>query len=377
MLILINFATNLLLPSCFPYHHLQAKWCSSRDFAGTFAAHRSVLPHSKWWWWPSFELCRPRLQCILQVECSETSQLAAAVGKDCRKSSAQSSRKKQRAETESIKSQLLNPETLFETTVLERSSLQAAQILWIRGEGKNETYVSSLFTSNTKSRLEMRKKKKRHIYRHPMLPWKAPMISMVSTIIFVHHSPKACAKNPTQIQKSVIPACCPLPGICLLRHKLVPVNLVFLLPIFSQTYAREEEPNNQRVWCFRYCISTNQNLQIKSIVFSRRFTDTHQIVPSIVIGGERRNLEKKSPPGKSTSSLQLQADLQITLKTPPVLTWVSCYLIRRGWRLIDLGFGETITKITDTITRWSTSESTKVAGLLNKRVNVLCSATMK
>ncbi|KAM9915964.1 hypothetical protein OXX59_010293, partial [Metschnikowia pulcherrima] len=106
----------------------------------------------------------------------------------------------------------------------------------------------------------------------------------------------------------------------------------------------------------------------------------HQIVPGIVVGGEKKKSEKArirkgvnvlvATPGRLADHLENTSSLDVSQ--------VRYLILDEGDRLVELGFQETITKVTDILARHSKVMDTMHAwpGLPTRRVNVLCSATM-
>lgn len=256
-----------------------------------------------------------------------------------------------------------------------------------RGEGgKNETYVSSLFTSNTKSKLENEKVEEEKTY----LPSNAPMkgaddfngLGLNDNL--VHHLTESLRfKNPTQIQKSVIPSLLSTSRDLFVKAQTGSgKTLSFLLPIFHKLMQEKKNPITRESGVFAIVLVPTRELANQIYGVLETLTRCHhQIVPGIVIGGEKKKSEKArirkganilvATPGRLADHIENTTSLD--------LSQLRYLILDEGDRLIDLGFEETITKITDTITRCSRiSESTqKWQGLPTKRVNVLCSATME
>lgn len=105
------------------------------------------------------------------------------------------------------------------------------------------------------------------------------------------------------------------------------------------------------------------------------------IVPGIVTGGEKKKSEKArirkginilvATPGRLSDHMDNTESLDLS-----EVRWV---ILDEGDRLMELGFEETITKILNSLERRSkiASSKTKFRNLPTRRVNVLCSATMK
>ncbi|KAK9466456.1 P-loop containing nucleoside triphosphate hydrolase protein [Lipomyces arxii] len=105
----------------------------------------------------------------------------------------------------------------------------------------------------------------------------------------------------------------------------------------------------------------------------------HYIVPGIVIGGERKKSEKArlrkgvnilvSTPGRLADHLDNTEALHLS-----AVRWV---VLDEGDRMTELGFQETITKILSRLERSSRIRTHPIRGLPNRRVTVLCSATLR
>lgn len=105
------------------------------------------------------------------------------------------------------------------------------------------------------------------------------------------------------------------------------------------------------------------------------------IVPGIVTGGEKKKSEKArirkginilvATPGRLADHMDNTEALDLS-----EVRWV---VMDEGDRLMELGFEETITKILNSLERRSKIAQSKkeFSGLPQRRVNVLCSATMK
>lgn len=107
----------------------------------------------------------------------------------------------------------------------------------------------------------------------------------------------------------------------------------------------------------------------------------HQIVPGIVIGGEKKKSEKArlrkgcnilvATPGRLADHLENTKNLDVSQ-----FRWL---ILDEGDKLMELGFEETISKITAQIDASSKIHETvnKWQGLPDKRINMLCSATLQ
>lgn len=253
--------------------------------------------------------------------------------------------------------------------------------------GKNSSYVSSLFTSNnTSSQLTPTLEKENKSY----LPSNAPLQD-ATTFDGLGLNDKLAAflkdtlkfANPTNVQRMVVPKL--LSGTTDLFVKAQTGSgktLSFLLPIIHKLMMENTHKISRDLGLFAVILTPTRELatQIYGVMESLSRCH-HQIVPGIVIGGEKKKSEKArlrkgvnilvATPGRLADHLENTTSLDISQ-----LRWL---ILDEGDKLVELGFEETITKITDKITQLSMiSETTqKWQGLPTKRVNVLCSATMQ
>lgn len=254
-----------------------------------------------------------------------------------------------------------------------------------RGDGgKNDTYVSSLFTSNTESTLKNVEEEKTYLPSNAPMKGADDFNGLGLNEHLVHHLTDSLRfKNPTQIQKSVIPSL-----LSTARDLFVKAQtgsgktLSFLLPIFHQLMQEKKYPITRESGVFAIVLVPTRELANQIYGVLETLTRCHHhIVPGIVIGGEKKKSEKArirkgvnilvATPGRLADHIENTTSLD--------LSQLRYLVLDEGDRLIDLGFEETITKITDMITRSSriTETAQKWQGLPTKRVNVLCSATMQ
>lgn len=190
-------------------------------------------------------------------------------------------------------------------------------------------------------------------------------------------------KNPTQIQKLVVPSLLDASRDLFVKAQTGSgKTLSFLLPIFHKLMQEKKHAITRESGVFAIILVPTRELANQIYGVLETLTRCHhQIVPGIVIGGEKKKSEKArirkgvnilvATPGRLADHIENTTSLD--------LSQLRYLVLDEGDRLIDLGFEETITKITDMITRSSRIAETanKWQGLPAKRVNVLCSATME
>ncbi|CDK28842.1 unnamed protein product [Kuraishia capsulata CBS 1993] len=249
--------------------------------------------------------------------------------------------------------------------------------------GKNNSYVSSLFTSAPE--IEKREYKEK---TETQAPSNAPLADStdfpglgVEEHLAQHLTEHLKFQHPTKIQRSVIPR-------LLTRDRDLFVQaqtgsgktLAFALPIFQKL--QEIKDLNRSTGVFALILTPTRELanQIYSVLESLTRC-CHRIVPGIVIGGEKKKGEKA----------RLRKGVNILVATPGRLadhienteildlSNIRYLVLDEGDRLMDLGFEETIAKILDRISKTSRIETTTrlYPQLPRKRINVLCSATIK
>ncbi|CCH42436.1 ATP-dependent RNA helicase [Wickerhamomyces ciferrii] len=249
--------------------------------------------------------------------------------------------------------------------------------------GKNDTYVSSLFTSNP----ELTKRD----YNQEMEvhePSNAPLADATSfnglglnEILNNHLTEHLSLKNPTKIQRSVLPR-------LLTRERDLFVQaqtgsgktLAFVLPIFQKLM--EIKDLNRTTGIFALILAPTRELatQIYSVIETLTRC-CHRIVPGIVIGGEKKKSEKArlrkgvnilvATPGRLADHIEHTERLD--------LSNIRYVVLDEGDKLMELGFEETITQILTDIEKTSRINATirLYPTLPHKRINVLCSATIK
>ncbi|CUM64194.1 uncharacterized protein PRCAT00001788001 [Priceomyces carsonii] len=259
----------------------------------------------------------------------------------------------------------------------------------VRGEfgGKNNTYVSSLFTSNgpISSLLPTSQKE-----GDSLGPSNAPLKDSSSFLglglnekLSNHLKEVLRFTTPTKIQSTVIPKILSDKCDLILQAQTGSgKTLSIALPIIHRLMQVEKHPITRTSGLLAIILTPTRELATQIYGVLESLTRCcHQIVPGIVIGGEKKKSEKArirkgvnilvATPGRLADHLENTKTLDVSQ-----LRWL---VLDEGDRLVELGFEETITKITDIITEKSLIRETRHSweSLPNKRINILCSATMQ
>ncbi|ODV88124.1 hypothetical protein CANARDRAFT_26279 [[Candida] arabinofermentans NRRL YB-2248] len=271
---------------------------------------------------------------------------------------------------------------------LESEETKKIRFAESRGEsgGKNNTYVSSLFTANPE--ISERKYENETEIENNAAPSNAPLADSttfeglgINELLNKHLVEHLRFQNPTKIQRSVIPR-------LLARDRDLFVQaqtgsgktLAFALPIFQKL--TEVKTLNRSSGLFALILTPTRELatQIYSVLESLTRC-CHRIVPGIVIGGEKKKSEKArlrkgvnilvATPGRLADHIDNTENLD--------LSNVRYVVLDEGDRLMELGFEETITKILKEISSTSKVQTTAnmYPTLPKTRLNILCSATIK
>lgn len=249
--------------------------------------------------------------------------------------------------------------------------------------GKNNTYVSSLFTSN--SQITSRDYDK-ELEIHA--PSNAPLADAttfsglgLNENLSTQLTDNMKLVHPTKIQRSVLPR-------LLARERDLFVQaqtgsgktLAFVLPIFQKLMEVESLTRTSGIFALILAPTRELATQIYSVLETLTRC-CHRIVPGIVIGGEKKKSEKArlrkgvnilvATPGRLADHIENTERLD--------LSNVRYVVLDEGDKLMELGFEETITKIIKDIETSSRVSATikMFPTLPTRRINVLCSATIK
>jgi ATP-dependent RNA helicase DDX31/DBP7 len=245
-----------------------------------------------------------------------------------------------------------------------------------------KTFVSSLFSSNPEA---PENEPTEEI--HPGQASNAPLTDattfeglrlnkQLSQIV----TEKMKMSQPTRIQRAALPILISSDRDLLIQAQTGSgKTLAYVLPILHRLMSARMDRN---LGLFAVVLAPTRELsaQIYSVL-EQVVRGCHWIVPGIVTGGEKKKAEKArirkginilvATPGRLADHFDNTESLDLSN-----VRWV---VLDEGDRLMELGFEETITKILTRIGKASQIRETtnQYPGLPKKRVNVLCSATMK
>ncbi|KAK9428031.1 P-loop containing nucleoside triphosphate hydrolase protein [Lipomyces doorenjongii] len=219
-------------------------------------------------------------------------------------------------------------------------------------------------------------------------PSNAPLIDDTSfqglglhNLLTSHLQEKMRFDHPTAIQRAAIPGLISQnpQDLFIQAQTGSGKTLAYVLPIIHALMASPERLTRES-GLFAIVIAPTRELanQIYSVLESV-VRCCHYIVPGIVIGGEKKKSEKArlrrgvnilvSTPGRLADHFDNTEAMNLS-----AVRWV---VLDEGDRLMELGFEETITKILSKLQENSKAHIDSVRGLPNRRVTVLCSATLK
>ncbi|GMM34144.1 putative ATP-dependent RNA helicase [Saccharomycopsis crataegensis] len=251
------------------------------------------------------------------------------------------------------------------------------------------TFVSSLFSSNGESSTN-----KNNSNSVQLDPSNAPLTGSGVTFASLGIDEKLSGyleeklnfKTPTKIQRLVIPTLLKAQQDLFIQAQTGSgKTLSFSLPIFN-TLMSLSTPVSRESGLFAIILAPSRELalQIYSVLeqLNKRYV---KIVPGIVIGGEKKKSEKArlrkgvnilvSTPGRLLDHLNSTKNLHENLS---LVRWL---ILDEGDKLMELGFEETLTNIIKIIESATGSKLThtnrEYPELPRRRINVLCSATIK
>ena len=159
-------------------------------------------------------------------------------------------------------------------------------------------------------------------------------------------------------------------------------TLAYVLPIVQRIMqmSEKEQKIKRDSGVFALIMAPTRELSKQiSIVLENVLRCAHWIVPGIVIGGEKKQSEKArlrkgvnilvATPGRLADHLEHTEALDVSK-----VRWL---VLDEGDRLMELGFEEDIKKTVSKLDFALKSRKHDTAGLPSKRINILCSATMK
>jgi ATP-dependent RNA helicase DDX31/DBP7 len=249
--------------------------------------------------------------------------------------------------------------------------------------------ISSLFTYNPATKIVFEDTDQPLTPQKDILPSNAPLTSEQLTFtslglapkIAIHLTEKLSISAPTAIQKASIPAALKNNDDLFIQAQTGSgKTLAYLLPIIHHILSLSEDTQRDS-GLFALILAPTRELckQIYAVLESAlRFTTT--IVAGHVMGGEKKKSEKA----------RLRKGMNILVATPGRLadhlghtkaldfSSVRWLVLDEGDRLMELGFEEDIKKITNLLDfRLKNPKSEILESLPSKRINILCSATMR
>ena len=244
-------------------------------------------------------------------------------------------------------------------------------------DGNGNTYVSSLFTHSEASKLELKKNTVKYAATN------APLLADFNDLglnerLVTHLNDNLRFKHPTRVQQLVVPRM-----VALLQDLFIKAQtgsgktLSFVLPILHLLMELERKIHRE-LGVFAIILTPTRELAHQIYLVLELLTKVcHYIVPGIVIGGEKKKSEKArlrkgvnilvGTPGRLADHID-NTKLFLTAE----LRWL---VLDEGDKLMELGFEETIKKITDKIE--NDKNFGDWPGLPTDRTNVLCSATIQ
>lgn len=244
-------------------------------------------------------------------------------------------------------------------------------------EGKGGTYVSLLFTHGELSKLEL--KKDTHKYAATNAPMLAEFADLgLNERLVAHLEGPLRFKHPTRVQQLVVPRMAHLLQDLFIKAQTGSgKTLSFVLPIVHQLMELKSKIHRES-GVFAIILTPTRELAHQIYGVLELVTKVcHYLVPGIVIGGEKKKLEKArlrkgvnilvATPGRLADHID-----NTKLFTTSELRWL---VLDEGDKLMELGFEDTIKKISDKIE--ADQAYTDFDGLPSERTNVLCSATVQ
>lgn len=264
------------------------------------------------------------------------------------------------------------------------------------GRGAERQVISSLFTYNPPSNIGKQKAQVEEEDR-AIEPSNAPLTKEelnfttlgLNSSIATHLTRKLGVTAPTAIQKSAIPQLLEDDSDAFIQAETGSgKTLAYLLPILqrlvqiSQDRKRAgQEPLDRHSGLFAIILAPTRELSKQiTVVLENLLHCATWLVSSSVVGGEKKKSEKArlrkgvsilvATPGRLVDHLDHTEALDVSN-----VRWL---VLDEGDRLMELGFEEDIKKITNKLdNRMKMSKQSPVEGLPPKRMNILCSATLK
>lgn len=253
--------------------------------------------------------------------------------------------------------------------------------------GKDGSYVSSLFTAapDIKQRDYDQQVGDLRPSNAPVLDKDADFKALgVNEALCKALSTKLSFEKPTEIQRAVIPALLHDDKDLFVQAQTGSgKTLAFTLPIVQKLMNASDGSLNRQSGLFAIILAPTRELATQTYEFiaTKLCSACHWIVPGIVIGGEKKKAEKArirkgvnilvGTPGRLADHIENTGNLD--------LSKVRYLVLDEGDRLMDLGFEEAINQLLDNLQQsFNPYLPDNLRGSLpSKRVNILCSATMK
>lgn len=249
--------------------------------------------------------------------------------------------------------------------------------------GINNTYVSSLFTAQTVGATLEETTSDCVVHQPSNAPLRDDSTFSglgLNEKLASHLTTSMKYSAPTKVQRAVISRMNDTHNDFFVKAQTGSgKTLAFVLPIIHRLML-EPQQITRLSGLFAVILTPTRELAVQiHAVLESMLRCHHHLVPGVVVGGEKKKSEKArirkgvnilvATPGRLADHLENTTSLDVSQ-----VRWL---ILDEGDRLVELGFQETITKITDHLTQhFKVNTSQKWEQLPSRRVNVLCSATM-
>ncbi|KAK8235979.1 ATP-dependent RNA helicase-like protein dbp7 [Phyllosticta capitalensis] len=253
-------------------------------------------------------------------------------------------------------------------------------------QAKPGDFVSSLFTSNPESRTKDEVQEPES--SEPIAPTNAPLSPELENFTTLGLSPNIAShllnkldiKAPTAIQKAAVSQLLKEDSDAFIQAQTGSgKTLAYLLPIVQRLVSLGDKVQRGS-GLFAIVLAPTRELSKQiSVVLENLLRCAHWIVAGTVIGGEKKKSEKArvrkglnilvATPGRLVDHLEHTEALDVSN-----VRWL---VLDEGDRLMELGFENDIQKIVGALNLRMKSNKHRIPGLPEKRMTILCSATMK
>ncbi|CAN6631639.1 ATP-dependent RNA helicase Dbp7p [Trichomonascus vanleenenianus] len=249
-----------------------------------------------------------------------------------------------------------------------------------------DTFVSSLFSSNPETTKSIAAESGDSMPAVPHEASNAPLQDAttfdglgLNSKLTDHLVSKMKMTRPTKIQRACLPRLIHRDRDLFVQAQTGSgKTLSYVLPILHRLMEQPDLHRESGLFALILAPTRELSNQIYSVLESLT-RSCHWLVPGIVIGGEKKKAEKArirkginilvATPGRLADHFDNTESLDLS-----EIRWL---VLDEGDRLMELGFEETITKILNKIESESQIRTSPYKKLPRRRVNVLCSATMK